>query len=546
MRFIYHLFALSILFIFSPAYSQSWKVYPYTPGGSLLSFPEDEGRHVTEPIEWWYTAGHLTGDVTGNEYSFMVSYFYYPLYGYDGFRIFNLSNENTGTFYKDTNPVIYTELGTDSLNIHATVYPDISEYWQNKSDVSGYMIPFEYSLSTSSQEEALNLDYISLKPPLILGDSGLFYQGASSYTYYFSMTKNSVTGTISINGIDEPVSGTAWIDRQFGTFNPLTEEDYEWFSIQLSNDMDINLWNIFSRSRELPPSSAYRIMSVYVDENTQLTTNDFEIERLSYQYMPDSARCYAQKWRLTSPINNLDLVISTRNHNSEVQLPFRFFEGSTSVTGIVNGMTVSGIGFAELLHSYDTPELTLSYPAGKYWNSARPIAWQVVNPDDGRPLKYDLECSIDQKRTFIPVVSALTDTLFYWNDPDILEGDSCWFKVTAYSIDSTLRQTIVSNSFSIYNTNLTSIHSSVDDLLQKKRINIYPNPSKDQIMIDFMEKHPYQHWQIVDVFGKIILENNILNHEHLEIDLGNLSTGVYSIRFLYRNKIKAARIIIQK
>jgi len=510
-----------------------------------LSFPEDEGRHEGEPIEWWYAAGHLKGDVTGDEYSFMVSYFYYPVYGFDGFRIFNLSNENSGSFYRDTNPLVYNELGTDSLNIHAAVNPDIMEYWQNRTNGTGQMIPFEYKLSVSSGQDALSLDFVALKRPLILADSGLFNQGATSYTYYFSLTKNSVSGNISIHGTSEPVSGTAWIDRQFGSFNPLTQEDYEWFSIQLSNEMDINLWNIFSRSREVPPTSSYRIMSIYEDENTQLTTTDFEIERLSFHYMPDSARCYAQQWRLTSPVNNLDLIITTRHHNSEVQLPFRFFEGSTTINGTVNGIEVTGQGFAELLHSYEKPEIVLSYPGGLYWNSTRPLVWRLDNPDDGRPLKYDLSCSIDHKQSFFTVARALTDTLFYWNDPAVSEGDSCWFKVTAYSTDSTLRQSIVSNSFSIYNPNLTAIHLP-DEWNEYERFKIYPNPAEDLLMIELNDKHPYQYGQIIDVFGKIVFEKDFMKQTYLEIDVRNLASGVYSMRFFSTNKIKSSQFIIQK
>ena len=545
MKIIYQLFVLCSFLIFSPAFSQDWKTYPYAPEGSLLSFPEDEGRHTGEPIEWWYAAGHLVGDVTGDEYSFMVSYFYYPLYGYDGFRIFNLSNENSGAFYRDTSPLIYRVMGIDSLDIQATVDADIEEFWQNRTDEAGRMVPFEYLLSVSTGQDSLDLEFVSLKPPLILGDSGLFNQGASSYTYYFSLTKNFVSGNISIHGISEPVSGTAWIDRQFGSFNPLTQEDYEWFSIQLSNEMDINLWNIFSRSREVPPTSAYRIMSVYEDESTQLTTADFVIERLSFRYMPDSARCYAQQWRLTSPVNDLDLIITTRHHNSEVQLPFRFFEGSTTINGTVNGIGVTGKGFAELLHAYEKPEIVLSYPGGLYWNSTRPIVWRLDNPDDGRPLKYDLSCSIDHKQSFFTVARALTDTLFYWNDPAISEGDSCWFKVTAYSLDSTLHQSIVSNSYSIYNPNLTAVHLP-DEWIEYEIFKIYPNPAEDLLMIEMKDKHPYQYGQIIDVFGKIVFEKDFLNQTYLEIDVRKLASGVYTMRLVSIDKIKSSQFIIQK
>ena len=38
------------------SFAQAWKVYPYTPSTtptSQISFPTDEGRHSSEPVEWW-------------------------------------------------------------------------------------------------------------------------------------------------------------------------------------------------------------------------------------------------------------------------------------------------------------------------------------------------------------------------------------------------------------------------------------------------------------------------------------------------------------
>jgi len=47
--------------------AQTWKTYPYTPTGSQVSFPLDEGRHTNEPSEWWYTIGHVVGATTGKK-----------------------------------------------------------------------------------------------------------------------------------------------------------------------------------------------------------------------------------------------------------------------------------------------------------------------------------------------------------------------------------------------------------------------------------------------------------------------------------------------
>lgn len=545
MKFRVCIFIIYCVFVVSTGFSQSWKQYPYTPEGSLISFPADEGHHNGENVEWWYTSGHLTGSSTGNKYSYILSYFYYPALGYDGFRIMNLSNDDTGEFFTETAPLRYDILAEDSLNIKAIISQDITETWTNQTDLNGQIIPFNYSISAESENGSLNLEYEGLKSPLILAENGLFDIGGFSYTYYFSLTGSSVSGTINFNGLIEEVTGTSWIDHQYGNFNPLTAEDYEWFSIQLSNDMDLNIWNLFTAARIIPDLESFRHMSVYVDSLTQYTTKDFNIERLKYVYMPDSVNCYSQKWRLTSPINNIDLVITTLHNYSEVHLPFRFYEGSTTVTGTVNGSPVTGTGFAELLHSYEDPDVIMENPSGGYWNANTIIAWQVVNPDDGRPLFYDLECSIDNKQTFIPVAQDLTDTLFYWTDPTIPSGSSCWFRVTSHSIDSTLFNTAISENASSYFPNLTSIDDSKNRILKNELINIYPNPAEELISIELDDHHPFLHCNIMDVYGRICYQKYFTGGHKLEIDIHDYPAGIYFVGLFTKDNKTVSKVIIQ-
>jgi predicted secreted hydrolase len=531
------------LIITSFTSAQEWKKYPYAPEGSLISFPADEGYHPEESIEWWYTAGHLEGDSSGIKYSYMLSYFYFPAYGYDGFRILNICNEDNGQFQSETAPVNYTVLAVDSLNIQAIIPGDVIESWANKISLNDHAIPFEYLLSARAAFGAIDLDYISQKPPLILGEDGRFNQGANSYTYYFSLTNCSVEGRITLNDISESVTGTTWIDRQYGSFNPLTEEDYEWFYIQLSNDMDLNIYNLFTRDRRLPDSASYKHMSVYVDSITQYTTYDFNLERLAFHYMPDSVMCYSQRWRLTSSAHNIDLIISTLHNNTEVPLPFRFFEGSTSISGTVNGIQVTGIGFAELLHTYEKPELELTYPVMESWTDSRAISWDMLNPDDGRPLKYNLECSIDGKETFFTVATALSESDFYWNNPSIPSGSDCWFRVTAYSIDSTLINSITSSNFSTYYPNLTP----VDELLEHESTDfqLFPNPVHDILYIELPDNTLYVKFQIVDICGRIIQSEIISSTRRIQIDLLDQRSGIYFFRLFSEKEMKVSKFFIQ-
>lgn len=499
------------------SFAQDWKVYPYTPSGQV-AFPVDEGRHASEPIEWWYTAGHVIGQTSGKSYSYMYTYFHYPQSGFDGFRILNITDDDTGTFYQDVLPLNYTTLSTTSFDIEANVFLAGVESWRNKRDGSNQPIPFEYELFASTGQAGLDIELVTTKRPLILGDDGYLNQGIVNYTYYFSQTANDVTGNLTFNGVTEAVVGTAWIDRQYGNFNPLTGEKYEWFSMQLSNGMDLNLWNIFTPDRLIPDDEKYKILSAYVDESTQYTTDDFQIERLAYNCMPDGVQCYSKQWRLTSMMNNIDVIISTLHDNTEVQLPFRFYEGATSVTGTVNGIAVTGIGFAELLHAYEDPAITLTSPVNGTYDPTIPIAWDLDNPDDGRPVYYDLEYSDDNQNSFNTIATNLSNTSYVWNTTPLIDGDEVYFRITARSVDGVLTSTTLSPL-----ATLATLSLSETDL---GKLMSYPNPVHDMFTVNFGSAI-HGTYVILDMKGSIIERSTISNKQSLDIQTAAYQSGIY-------------------
>ncbi len=502
-------------------FSQDWKTYPYLPTGEI-SFPLDEGRHSTESSEWWYSTGHVVGQTSGTNYSFMCTFFYNPAGDFDGFRILNITNDDTGEFFQDVKPVNYTTLSTTSFDIEATVFLGGTESWKNKLDVSNQPIPFEYELFSANGTGGLSLEFVTTKRPLILGDDGFFNQGLASYTYYYSQTMNTISGDLTFNGVTEAVVGTGWIDRQYGSFNPFSGEKYEWFSMQLSNGMDLNLWNIFTVDNETPTTIEYRNLSAYVDEATQYTTNDFQIERLEYFCTSDEEMCYSKQWRLTSNVNNIDLIISTLHTTTEVQLPFRFFEGSTTISGTINGVAVTGKGFAELLHSYENPDLTLTSPVGGVYDASMPISWDLNNPDDGRPIQYDIEYSIDNQANFLPLVQGLTDTSYLWTNPSITNGDEVWFKIIGYSIDGTLTSEIISASSSSATLSVNQF-----DITEVK---FYPNPVKNELNVSFTNAIVEGYYEIFDITGRSVMSYKIDTNDLLIVDMSSFNSGLYFIK----------------
>lgn len=520
MKFAPYLLVVSVL-VSQCATSQDWMTYPYKPAGSKISFPKDEGWHSAEPIEWWYSSGYLKVVNSGKTYSYMLTYFYYPASGFDGFRIFNIEDGASGKFYQESRPVTYTTLSSSHLDIEASVYGRGKESWKTKVDESGNLIPFEYTIVASSAKGGLNLTCKSLKRPLLPGNDGYLDQGVNNYTYYYSQTNNAVTGKLTLNGMTEDVTGNCWIDRQYGNFNPLTSEKYEWFQMQLSNGMDINLWNIFTEQNAIPDNEKYRILAAYVDESTQYTTSDFNIERLSFNWMADSAMCYASKWRLTSAKNDLDLIITAKNDNSEVTLPFRFFEGPTSISGTVNGQSVTGVGFAELLHSYEHPKLTINNPVGGVFNPGLPISWQLLNPDAGRSVIYSIEYSVNNKSVFKPITEGIKDTFYVWNNSTLTEGDSIWFKITAKSVDGELKGIAISASPS----------AVMPDNAENLNIKVFPNPVRDYLYLKPGLPANSLQCKIFDSDGReiqVVTGRSISN----KFDVSFLPPGVYFLKIV--------------
>ena len=432
--------------------SQDWKKYPYHQEGTYIHFPVDEGVHPAETSEWWYLIGHLTGRNTGNYYTFMLTYFHKPYAAFDGFRIFNLTDETHDKFYQQTLPVSYHTLAQDSLNIYCHPVGARPEWWTNQTKPDGTMIPFQYEVKAQQTNGAINLTLDTYKRPLIVGDSGYFFQGGQgNYTYYYTQTGVNITGSLTLNGTTEPVEGKGWIDRQYGTFNPTGGESYEWFSIQLDNGMDINVWNFFTKNNQIPDTLTYKLVSIYFDDQHDTTVVDFQLTRLKYSWTEDSSGCYARQWRFVW--NDVDLLMTTLSPDRIVKMPFPFYEGALHITGTVGGTAVSGVGFAELLHRYEIPELKFLNPATtETWSGDRKtITWQPANPDEGNPLYYTLEYSPNDGKNWKEIAGGISATSYSWDFSHLKNNTNCLFRITGFSADSTLMGSAVSKQVIIHN-----------------------------------------------------------------------------------------------
>ncbi len=90
--------------------------------------------------------------------------------------------------------------------------------------------------------------------------------------------------------------------------------------------------------------------------------------------------------------------------------------------------------------------------------------------------------------------------------------------------------------------------SNSDEVKNQQNIDIYPNPSSDQVNVVFeglLKNEVY--WQLLDNMGKLIKDGKINEGKiNYEIDTHEISNGLYNIKFTNGNTIQNKKIIITK
>jgi predicted secreted hydrolase len=255
-RFSFVLISLLLLPIFSHA--SDWKAYPYTDPNSKIVFPNDEGAHgiiFPKGLEWWYVVIHAVGETTGDKYSILVTHFN------NQFRFFTVTNVTQKTHKSGTvMGILNSKQGSLDLK-HITQYG--TDYMRSKKDPNGNLVPFEYEFETNHSDMHIKAELKSLKPPLLVGESGYVPIGSSGYSWYYSLTRLEVNAVLTYEGITEKISGLGWMDHQWGEFmvSPVELygliETYEWFCVQLDDGSEIMISNIFDRNYNLPYGEKY-------------------------------------------------------------------------------------------------------------------------------------------------------------------------------------------------------------------------------------------------------------------------------------------------
>ena len=324
-----------------------------------IGFPADHGPHPSFRTEWWYWTGNLraSGDAAGRRFGFQLTFFRTALAATTAPR-----QSAWGT--RDVYLAHLALTDVDGGRFHA------GDRWARGTlDLAGARgAPFRVWLGdwvAEARDEAarslrlragegdvrIDLTLAEGKPPVLHGERGLSRKSAEpgNASYYYSLTRMPVSGTVHTGGGAFPVEGLAWMDREWSTsaLGP-DQVGWDWFALQLDDGRELMLYRLRQRDGGISPASQGTLVAA--DGAARALDRDaVEVLVLDHWTSPRGGTRYPARWRLRVPSAGVDLVVTPLLRDQELDLAVRYWEGAVRVEGTAGGRAVHGSGYVELV-----------------------------------------------------------------------------------------------------------------------------------------------------------------------------------------------------
>lgn len=312
-----------------------------------ITFPLDEAPH-RDRLEWWYYNGHLT-DEDGNKYGFH-------------FVVFQGRSNGGAVGYMAHTTV--TDLDRDvhdqSSRTSTGEQPQPSEGFSFEvQDWNLQGTPDAHSFQSDTEDYALDLTMSPAKPAVLHDEDG-FLISPEGWTYYYTWPRMETQGTLTRDGQTLQVTGSAWMDHQWGDFSVSGyPAGWQWFAVQFDDDTQLMVTEFRDSDGQ---TSLYGTLIDADGKAKHLPDDDLILEVLDTWTSPTTEAEYPARWRLTVMSQNLEIELRPLVVNQEVTVAFPptsiYWEGKVSVAATREGTPLSGDAFVELVGYVRIPGLT--------------------------------------------------------------------------------------------------------------------------------------------------------------------------------------------
>ena len=210
-----------------------------------------------------------------------------------------------------------------------------------------------HCLRASMRGIQMELQLQPLKAQIQHGEDGKSYRTDQQSGVHLSIPRFSARGRLQLDGEIFPVTGEAWMDREFGLcdFNRQMG-GWDWLCIQLDNHRELMLYCVCDEQRDY--NSHRSVVRIDADgTRTVLKGDAFRLTALGQWTSPWTGTTYPCGWSLRVPEWGIDLKIVPRLNCQELETRgstcITYWEGGAAVTGEIDHQTVTGKAFVELV-----------------------------------------------------------------------------------------------------------------------------------------------------------------------------------------------------
>ncbi|MEP3640137.1 MAG: lipocalin-like domain-containing protein [Paracoccaceae bacterium] len=300
--------------------------------GHQFEFPQDHGAHPDFRIEWWYLTANLKA-ADGTQYGAQWTLFRSALAPEtkDGWQDPQVWFAHAAVTTPDTHFVTerFARGGIGQAGVTASPFNAWIDEWQMSGAFEGQM-----TVSATGPDFGYAFDMNASGPIVFHGDAGFSVKSAEGQaSYYYSQPFFDVTGLLQLPGGDIPVSGQAWLDREWSS-QPLSDNQTGWDWFSLSFDTGDKLMGFRLRQSDGDTFNSATWISP-TGQTTSYKDGVFSAEPISIAEV--KGKEIPVSWRVRLPAKGVDVTVEAHNNDSWMDVSLPYWEGPVGIQGSHTG-----------------------------------------------------------------------------------------------------------------------------------------------------------------------------------------------------------------
>lgn len=330
---------------------QEWK---HADRSYQFLFPRDHASHPEYRIEWWYYTGNLAA-ASGRRFGYQVTFFRVGIEAAPASPSRWAVRDLFVTHLAVTDIDRRKHLASERLNRAgigwAGAATDSYRVWNDgwQASLSGG----RHQLRARDRDFGVDLVLDEDTPAVLHGDAGFSRKGAQqgNASHYYSLTRMPTRGTLIVDGQPLTVSGSSWMDHEFGT--TLLEPDqagWDWFSMQLDDGTDLMVFQLRGKDGSIDSQSSGTLV-LRSRRTMPLRREDFALVPGRTWTSPVSGAAYPVEWEVRVPHEGLVLRVRPAVDAQELaalSTGVTYWEGAITIAGTRAGAPIAGRGYLEM------------------------------------------------------------------------------------------------------------------------------------------------------------------------------------------------------